>query len=235
MAMGTYANELATIKDDTMDRESLTDEEMRLLHTPSLVSDALTTPTTPNLFLPKQDPSLVHLHLEFASSLGDVLSKMTHRQVTARLRDEWLGTYSEFVFGQPVPTCCAVIKSRVHGLEFYLVTDSKILFPLLDRLLGSKTIEPIPQRPLSEIERTVSRLLIEEIVNQYAAAWQHSLSLDPTVDRIEHNLQQMVGLHGSETTYNVRYEVSFDGAFGLLELCLPWQKTDQIRQRLAVS
>lgn len=218
-----------------MDREALSDEELRLLHTPSLASDARVSSATQNLPLPKQDPSLVHLHLEFATSLGDVLSEMTHRQVTARLRDEWLGTYSEFVFGQPIPTCCAVINSRVHGLEFYLVVDPKILFPLLDRLLGSKSVEPIPQRPLSEIERTVSRLLIEETVNRYAAAWQHSLSLDPSVDRIEHNLQQMVGLRGSEATYNIRYEVSFDGAFGLLELCLPWQKTEQIRQRLAAS
>ena len=216
-----------------MVRESLSEEEMKLLRTPVCVPEISVVSSNTPTGGPRQDQSLVDLHLNFAAVLGEALSEMTHRKVSSRMRDEWLGTYAEFVFGQPTPTCCAVIKSKVRELEFYLAIDPKILFPLLDRLLGSKSTEPIPRRPLSEIERTVSRLLIEEVMSRYAATWEHTLSLELAVDRIEHNLQQMSGLRGSDSAYITRYEVACDSDFGLIELCLPWKTTEQIRQRLA--
>lgn len=220
-----------------MDRELLTGDELRILRTPSATAKSSPTRLLDEqaIAAPRQDASLVELHTEFTPVLGAAISEMTHKKVRSRMRDEWIGTYSEFVFGQPLPTCCAVILSKVQELEFYLTIDPKILFPSLDSLFGTKSVEPIPTRPLSEIERTVTRLLIEEIVSRYAATWQHTLSLDLSVDRIEHNVQQMSAMRGSDTVYIVRYEVTIAAEFGLIELCLPWQTTSQIRQRLAAS
>lgn len=216
-----------------MKREELTRDELVALQT---ASDSVPLPqaTAKPSGNRRQDQALVDLHLQFSDILSDTLTAMTHRPVKATMRDEWLGTYAEFVFAQSVPTCCAVVVSKLHDLEFFVVMDPRILFPLLDRLLGSRTVEPVPQRPLSEIEQTVARLLIEEIVSRYAAAWQHSLALELSVDRIEHNVQQMAGLRGNEYAYISRYELACDGEFGLLEMCLPWGATEKMRKRLAL-
>ena len=151
------------------------------------------------------------------------------------MRDEGKGTYGQFVFGQSIPTCCAVVLARSIDVEFYVAIQPAILYPLIDRMLGAKESDAIPQRPISEIERGLSELILGGVLAEYEDAWRPVLSFDLTLHRIEYNLQRRCALAGSEETYRVRYSVRFGCHAGFVELCLPWRKTQQVRQRLAVK
>ena len=215
-----------------MDRESLSDEELELLRTPA---PRETVPVfeadRPRVSEPRQDPALVERHAQFAGILGEAIGEEVDGHVQVGLRDEWLGTFSEFVFGQPLPTCCAVIGSQVLDVEFYLTIEPKILFPLFDRMLGTQSTEPVPKRWLTEIEQTLVRHLVSQIIQRYAAMWQQTLSLELSIRHLEHNVQQLSGLRGGDRAHITRYEVAFDAGYGLIEICLPGRMTSMIRQR----
>ena len=219
-----------------MHREALSDDELAVLSTPT---------HGPRAPLPTAHrdadggnvahPSLQELHRQFAGSLAVIFSGFANRDIIVRLRDQSNATYSQFVFGQSIPTCCAVIRAEPINLEFYLAVQPTICYPLIDRLLGCRQSDPIPKRPLSEIETGLMLFMMNEIVTKYGDAWQQALSLELQVDRMEHNVQQLGALAGSEQTYRARYGIRSGTDFGQLEVCLPWQATHQIRQRLAAS
>lgn len=227
-----------------MDRDIITEHERELLQTPAARSSAVVNRAPGSLtdaasgtelpgVAPQPDNAIVQIHRLYVDVLGQAVGEMVRQPVTTRLRDDGLGTYSEFVFHQPVPTCCAVLSSSTVELELYCYLEPQILFSLLDRMLGSHTVDLPPARVLSEIEHTLAQLLLEQIASSYARMWEPTLALDLAVERIMHNAQQAKLLPGSEPCYMARYELSCGREFGQMEICLPWQATESIRQRIS--
>lgn len=217
-----------------MYREMLSDEELSALRTPANVADKSVSQIAPTDVEPPC-LSLKELHRTMADALSTSLGNLVSREVEVRLRDQSLGTYAQFVFGQPIPTCCAIARAEPINLEMYFAIQPTILYPLIDRLLGCKQSDPIPQRPITEIESGLAEILLTEIVSKYNDAWQQALTLDLTIAWIEHNVQRLGSMAGSEKTYRARYELRSGSDFGQLEICLPWRATNQIRQRLSKS
>ena len=221
-----------------MYRERLTSDELEVLLTqdPVVLSSPTPEDAGPRETEKHSDQALVELHSRYAHDLGTLLGELVRREVVVRLRSANLGTYGQFVFGQSVPTCCAVIQVEPIQAEFFLAISPSILFSLIDRLMGSDYPEPPQQRaPPTEIETSVIKLLVDQIVEKYREVWQQVLSLESAVDRLEHNAQQMRALAGGEPTYMVRYDVRCGGDQGWFELCLPWAATQQMRERLAAN
>lgn len=226
-------------------RDGLSEAELQALKTPAS-SRPLDRPDQPvdpkldsndKLVLETADEAthqaLGELHRNFAAAMSGVFSDITKRDVEVRLRDDGKGTYAQFVFGQPIPTCCAIVTARSIDVEFFISIQPSILYPLIDQMLGTVEAEPIPQRPLSEIERGLVEVMLQGVFAKYEDAWRQVLSFDLVLDRFEHNLQQNLAMGGSEATYRARYSVRCGSHTGIVEFCLPWQPTQQVRQRLA--
>jgi flagellar motor switch protein FliM len=218
-----------------MHREMLSDEELSALRTPTREIDTSTSKVAPEVDVESPCQSLKELHRALADSLSSTLSTLIHREVAIGLRDQTLGTYAQFVFSQPIPTCCAIVRAESINLETYFAIQPTIIYPLIDRLLGCKQSDPIPQRPITEIESGLAVILLTEIIGKYNDAWQQALTLDLRIARIEHNVQRLGAMPGSEPTYRARYELRCGSDFGQLEICLPWKATNQIRQRLSAG
>lgn len=218
----------------------LTPEERDLLNTPhNNPCDAHGSEEEVARFCEESSPQgdapssqLVEIHREFATVLGRILSDSVGREVAVSLRCEGIAAYSQFVFSQPMPCCCAVITSEPAELEFYLAIKPSVLYPMIDSLVGAQTSDPSPQRPMTEIERSLVAVLVEQVLGGYEDTWRAMFSLEPKLDRFEHNLQQNLLLPGGEQTYHVRYDVRFDCFHGTVELCWPWKNSEAIRHRL---
>jgi len=220
-----------------MYRERLTSDELDVLLTPSQVSSP---PSAPAESSPREsdthiDEALADLHARFADDLSTLLSELARNEVVVKLREIVRGTYAQFVFGQTVPTCCAVVLAVPIETEFFLAIRPSILFPLLDRALGCDLPEPAQQRPLTEIESSLSTLLVEQMLGKSREAWQHVLPLGLRVARLEFNTRQMRAMSGSEPVCLVRYDVRCGRDQGWIELCIPWKPTQRLRERLAAN
>lgn len=230
-----------------MRHAGLTDEELELLTSPSadladavpMAGDSLRVASvvgeSNEVGVDLPHASLMDLHHDFMDELRLRLSGFARRDVAVTLRDQSPGSYAQFVFGQVIPTCCAVVRSHTIDLEFWLAFQPTILYPLMDRMLGSRESDPIPQRPLSEIESGLAMIILNDVVTAYGDAWQRALSLELRIERLSHNVQQLGGAAGSEPIWRVRYGLQCGQDFGVLDFCVPWRASRQIRDRLAAS
>lgn len=224
-------------------RKGLSSDERELLNSPQTVhhraADAPAHPTeadsvagvTPDANQ-QLAPELSELHRTFAKSMSHTLDECVGAETEVALRHDGLSTFAQFVFGQPVPCCCAIVASETSQFEFYLAVTPSILYPMLDRLVGAREADPVPKRPMTEIERGLVEVLLAQVVAAYEEAWRPILSLSLNLARLEHNLQQSQLLSGGEATYRARYEVRFEGVGGFAEFCLPWEQSRPLRERL---
>ncbi len=229
-----------------MDREHFTAEELDILLTPSkqaAVSCNPTTPATPEIRKAETPDVLAapaiaalrELHELFAIQFERSLGQQLQDKVQIRLADVAAQTYAHFVFGRPIPTCFAVIKASPIDATFILDLSPKILFPLLDRMLGSTEPAAPEQRPLTEIETRLVSRIVRDFLADYHTSWEHILSLDLRIDRFEHNPQQVRLFSGSEPTLFVRFEVRTGASHGYLDLCVPARAIQRMSSRLAAA
>jgi flagellar motor switch protein FliM len=175
------------------------------------------------------------LHEDFATDLQDLLRTMTRRDISVRLASAGRGSFGQFVLCQSNPTCCFSIAATPLDADYFLAIQPRILYPLLDHALGTSDPEPMQHRPLTEIEAVVARKIVEEMIPRYQRCWQPVLSLDSQVDRLFRNAQHISVMCGMQAVYLVRYDVECGVARGWLELSLPWDATQSMRERLAAN
>ena len=98
-----------------MQRDTITEDERQLLRLSRVDKSSaagqqdtraienVTAPDDPTLRNRELQPdaTVIEVHTRFADRLTDTISDIARQRVTVRLRDDWLGTYSEFVFDQP--------------------------------------------------------------------------------------------------------------------------------------
>lgn len=192
-----------------MYREILSEEELTVLSTSTKHDSGVSCSPADSLESSStiEHKALAELHDGFATRLAEAFGKIANREVHCRLRKTVRATFGQFIFAQTIPTCCAVVRAEPIQLEFYLAIQPTVLYPMMDRMLGARSVEPSPQRPMTEIERTVAMLIINELLTRYSRALQHALSLEFSVDRLEHNAQQLDGLPGGEPTYLAAYDL----------------------------
>ena len=214
--------------------QHLSEEELALLRMPARATsaDVVHTPTTESECV-EPDASLVELHDSLADVLAANLGQLVGRELHVNLKEQRRCTRAEFLLGRPTPTVCAVIRAENVQVEAYVLLQPSILYPMLDFVLGCKQSDPIPQRPISEIEMGVAELLVNEVISSYDESWQSVLNLNLRVHRFEHNLQRIASTVSEDLHYVACYEIQTGNHFGLLDICLPWNATKPLRARLA--
>ena len=126
-------------------RNGLSSEERELLNSPQDVRGATESRATesPEISCDTSEcptTELSELHREFANALAKTLTDCVGRETTVSLRHDGLSTYAQFIFGQSVPCCCAIVASEATQFEFYLAVSPSILYPVLDRLVGARRV-----------------------------------------------------------------------------------------------
>ena len=123
------------------------------------------------------EQALAALHKAFTTSIQSCCTRLIEREVGARLCSVGRGSLGQFILCQDNPSCCVSIASANLESEYHLAIQPRILFPLIDLMLGAAEPEPAPSRPLSEIESQLAVTLVEELIGGYEKIWQPVLSL----------------------------------------------------------
>jgi flagellar motor switch protein FliM len=125
-----------------------------------------------------------------------------------------------------------VLQAAPIDAVLVLDLEPRILFALLDMMLGSRSPSPPERRPLTEIETRLAARLIRLCLEAYREAWEHVLTLDLQIERFEHNPQQARTMRGSEQTLIVDFEICAGKERGHLNLCVPTKAIEKMTSRL---
>ena len=184
----------------------------------------------------EQMRALQTLHEGFGRNFGAALSGLLRSIVEVKLTSVDQLTYSEFVFSLENPTCFNLL--RADPLDGNLIVDinPSILFPIIDRLLGgSAEASSIARRPLTEVELRLVSHITDLFLAELKRAWEHVVSLDLAVERVESNPQLVQIVPPNEVVVLISFELTLGEMRGMINLCIPFNSIERISGELTTN
>ena len=127
---------------------------------------------TPRLISEAEVRALEALHRKFCRAAATALSVLARARVQVDLLGIQQRPYFEFIRSLESPSSLHLVYCLPRRIPFVFELSPRILFPLLERLLGGKGEETVePARPLTRIEQGLSKTVAEEILHQLREAW----------------------------------------------------------------
>lgn len=189
----------------------------------------------PDKFSKEQLRTLNNLHDNFTRLLSNFLSAYLRYNINVRVAAVEQYTFDDFIRSIPTPTIISVFSARqCKGLAI-METNPQFLFPVIDLLFGGHGDMPGQIRDLTEIEMSVVRQLIIQILDYLKLAWADFFSLEPQLEAIEANpfLYQVVS--PTEIVAVITFTTVVGVTRGLINLCFPYLMLEPILSRVPTT
>ena len=162
------------------------------------------------------------LHDGLARDFGAALSGLLRTSIDVSVTDVDQLDYGRFMRSLSTPTCFYVLKAEPLKERLMLDVEPAILHPMINRLLGGPVEEePPPNRPLTEIERSLAARIVRLFLRECRSAWPKTLDLDLDILQVESNPRPSRILPDDEQVIFVEFELIIAEMRGLMRLCLP--------------
>ncbi|MDO4558284.1 MAG: hypothetical protein Q4C47_04900 [Planctomycetia bacterium] len=156
-----------------------------------------------------------------ARRLSDTFSGRLRTDVELRFRSQQFRSFDLFVRDLEVPTGSLRFQYEPSGGSFLLEPGPRLLFPMLDRLLGGRHALTVQRRPLTELDRRVALQLSDSIAEAIASTWTEP---QPDLVRplgVECDPQRIRIFPPDEPVIIVSFDVRFETIQATMRLCLP--------------
>jgi flagellar motor switch protein FliM len=166
--------------------------------------------------------TLEAIYTRFALSLQALLSSRLRTPMDVVISSVEQVVFSEFVLSLGSP-CAAFVFKMEDRLGAHGVIDlgARVSFQLVDRLFGGPGEPGDVERPLTSLEQTVVRSLIERALALLRDAWQDQLPMTPEIVAFESNPEMLQIANREDNVLVVNLEVRWGGGGGFVTLCLP--------------
>ncbi|MEO8450417.1 MAG: FliM/FliN family flagellar motor switch protein [Gemmatimonadota bacterium] len=165
--------------------------------------------------------TLESIYSRFALSVQSLLSSRlrTPADVTCSVEQ---ATFSEYVLSIANP--CAAFVFGVGGptaAQGVLDVSTDIAFFMVDRLFGGPGEDANLQRALTALERTVTRSIVDRILNLLGEAWQEHLPIQPVVIGFESTPDMLQVANHEDNVLVATLEVRCGPFSGFMAMCVP--------------
>lgn len=172
------------------------------------------------------------IHENFARSVSTYLSGRVRTFVSINLASIDQITYEEFIRSLPAPAFIVVFSAPEFVGSAILEMNLELFYTILDLILGGPGI-PNVKRPPSEIEISIMRKEIMNILANLAQAWSDVFSFSPTIESIENNPQFVQIAPPSEMVLLVSLFLTIGKTEGFMNVCWPSSLTEPFMDRLS--
>ena len=176
--------------------------------------------------------ALSDLHEDFARQAAASLSTAIHGNVQVRLLAVEQCSFGELLADLDNPTCISLLKAEPLPGHALLEIHPAILQPMLDCMLGGGSNGPTTRGPLTEVELRLVRRITGLLCDDLRRAWAWALDLRLDLVRVESNPRVVQVVPAANVVVLVRFELLFAGRRGRMNLCLPGQAIQPIREKL---
>lgn len=157
----------------------------------------------------------------FARRLGTLLTSTLRAVCQVSLLAIDQQTYEEYVSGLESPTILAPIGIKPlagTGILEFSVTGA---LACIDHMLGGRG-GPQPSRPLTDIESSLMRGLVEQILGVFRYALEPIVAVEADLGPLEFNPQFLQAASSTDTMIVGSFELRIGSEVGLATLCIPF-------------
>jgi flagellar motor switch protein FliM len=188
----------------------------------------------PNKFSKEQINFLELIYDNYARAIATFLSAKLRISVQISVMSIEQVTYGEFTNSISDPSIMAIYDMNpLHG-DGIMEIQPSLVFCMLDRLLGGCGGGAVDDRILTEIERTIIKQLIQQMLDISREAWENVIDMKPRVELIESNPQFAQIVSPSEMVILISLTVRFADTEGTFNICLPFIVLEPVLDKMSV-
>lgn len=189
----------------------------------------------PDKFSKDQLRTIQMIHENFARLLNTYLSAQLRAMVHVDVVSVDQLTYEEFIRSLPNPSVISVFQMNPLKGNAILEMNPNIVFAIIDRLFGGPGLPPNKSRPLTDIEETIMRRVVEKALEYFQEAWKQVITLSPQLGVVETNPQFTQIVTPNDMVVIVTLQAKIGVAEGLLNICLPFIVLEPVMSKLSTT
>jgi len=189
----------------------------------------------PNRVSKDQLRTLQTIHETFAKTFNAYLAVRLRTIVDINLISVDQLQYSEFILSISDPSCIYIFRvEELNGVAILEISPQLVLF-IVDRLFGGKGTTSEEARPITTIEQTVMKKIIEKAMENLSSSWQQVSPLTFILEGFESNPDVVQIAPPGETVITVSLEIKIQDTSSLMNICFPYLILEDIMSKLNVQ
>jgi len=182
----------------------------------------------------EQLKAITQLHEGFARSLTNALGAYLRVVIAATLVSAEHLTYREFLERIPETTYLASCKLEPMGVNGALQLDLKVIFPIVDLLLGGEGKGISAARESTEIEEQIVESVARIVCRELGAAWQ-AVDLEVGFDKRMEPAEAQRLLLSDEKILSLSFEIAMLEVRGGLNFAVPVSVSHALLRKISAE
>lgn len=189
----------------------------------------------PDKFAKDQLRTLQVIHENFSRLLNTSLSGYLRSLVQIDVFTVEQLTYYEFSNSISNPAVLGIVDFSPLPGQIIMDITPDIAYTLIDRILGGNG-KPIEEaRSFTEIEITLLKNLIKQMIRLLKEPWENVLEIDPKLEKIETNSQFAQIISPNETIALITLNIKIGEVEGMINVCIPHMVIESILPQLSTK
>jgi flagellar motor switch protein FliM len=189
----------------------------------------------PNRVAKEQVRALQMLHDSFARSVSASLSAYLRSLLEVHLTSVEQLTYGEFLQSVVPPSTLGIFEMTPLKGGAVLDISPRLVFLMIDRILGGPGRASTQIRELTEIERALVSRIVRKLLVDLQQAWTQVGRFDARLLNVETNPQFVQLTSPNDLAILVTFEVRVGEVEGIMSLCLPFAMLEPILPKLVAQ
>ncbi|QZY56760.1 flagellar motor switch protein FliM [Crassaminicella profunda] len=186
----------------------------------------------PDKFAKEQLRTLQIIHENFSRLLNTFLSGYLRSLVQVEVLSVEQLSNHEFTNSISNPAVLGIVDFSPLEGQIILDITADVAFVIIDRILGGSGKAVEEKRSFTEIEISLLRKLIKQIMKLFKEPWENVVEIHPRLEKIETNSQFAQIVSPSETIALITLNIKIGDVEGLVNLCIPHLVIEPILPKL---
>ena len=178
---------------------------------------------SPARFSKEQMRAVELVHEDLSERLTTSLPTFLRTNVRPRLVHIEQGRFHDFLKDFLPNNLFHMITLAPLPGHMVLTISLNVSYLILEQRLGGKVEGSFVDRPLTEIDQSLLRGLVEHMLGDMKGAWSKVVSLEPSLDDSTINQHWVQMMMGNERVINLTIEISIQGVTGTMSLFIPYR------------
>ena len=173
------------------------------------------------------------IHENFSRMLNTFLSGYLRSFIQTEVLSVEELSYYEFNNSIANPAVLAIANFTPLAGQIVIDVSPSIAFTFIDRILGGNGKSADEKRSFTEIELTLIKKLMKQVLELLIDPWENVIELDPKLDKIETNSQFIQIVSPNETVALVTLSLRIGDVEGMMNICIPHIVIEPILEKLS--
>ncbi|GAB6088228.1 flagellar motor switch protein FliM [Alkaliphilus crotonatoxidans] len=175
------------------------------------------------------------IHENFSRVLNTFLSGYLRSYIHTEVLTVEELSYYEFNNSIVNPAVISIVNLYPLTGQIVLDISPSIAFTFIDRILGGIGKNFDEKRTFTEIETTLIRKLMKQVLELMIDPWENVIELQPQLDKIETNSQFVQIVSPNETVALITLSLKIGETEGMMNICIPHIVIEPILDKLSTK